>query len=197
MMAANRVRKLARLAILATVAALAVGSAALAQDKQEKQKRVYLEANAQGTSTQMGRIGTIQFIIEGFSTDEDRATLIQAFQSGGTKELYDALEKQSSKGRVRIPGGLGYDINYVKVFQQPDGSRKMRIVTNRPILMGEVRNATRSSDYSLSIADIDFPAGSNKGTGTLIPAAEITVDKGELTVEAYQNPWKLTSVRQR
>ena len=31
----------------------------------------------------------------------------------------------------------------------------------------------------------------------IVIAAEITVDKGELTVEAYQNPWKLTSVRER
>jgi hypothetical protein len=102
-----------------------------------------------------------------------------------------------SRGRIRIPGNIGYDIAYIKVFQTPTG-RKIRMVTDRPIAMAEQRNATRSTEYNLSFVDIDLPSGGTKGTGVLLPAAQLELDKDQqLTVEAYQNPWKLSNVRVR
>jgi hypothetical protein len=196
MVASRRSRIAAWSAVLAVAAVVTLGSTVWAQDAGGKKEKLFLEANAQGTSTQMGRLGTVQIMIDSFSTDAEREELIQAFQSGGHKGLYDAVEGMKSRGRIRVPGGLGYDINYVKEFQTPNG-RMLRIVANRPIRMGEAMGNTRSMDYSLSVAEITFPAGGGKGEGVLIPAAEIKVENGELTVEAYQNPWKLTSVRER
>jgi hypothetical protein len=189
-------RHAAWIGTLAVATALALGWPARAQDSGGKPKGMFIEANAQGTSTQMGRIGTVQFIIESYSTDEERQTLIQAFQASGSQGLYDAVSKMKARGRIKLPGTLGYDINYVKVFQTPTG-RKIRMVTDRPIAMGEARNSTRSMDYNLSLVEIDLPNG-GKGTGVLIPAAQLELNSDkELSVEAYQNPWKLSAVRER
>ena len=193
----RRVRRGAWAGMLAVVTALALGSPTRAQDSSgESPKGEFIEATAQGTSSQIGRIGTVQFIIDAYSTDDERQTLIEAFQSSGSRGLYDAVSKMKGKGRIKLPGTLGYDINYVKVLQTPTG-RKIRMVTDRPILMGEARGNTRSKDYNLSLVEIDLPNG-GKGTGVLIPAAQLELNSDkELTVEAYQNPWKLLNVRVR
>jgi len=195
-MQASRPFRIGLWAVTIALAVWAAAPAARAQENGGKSKRVFLEANAQGTSTQMGRLGTVQFIIESYSTDAERQELIEAFQAGGHKGVHDAVEGMKSRGRIKVPGGLGYDINYVKEFQTPNG-RVIRMIANRPIRMGEAMGNTRSLEYSLSVAEITFPSGGGKGEGVLIPAVELTVDKGELTFEAYQNPWKLSSVRER
>jgi hypothetical protein len=101
-----------------------------------------------------------------------------------------------SKGRVAITGTIGYQVNYVREFQQPDGSRLIRFVTDRPIAFGESYHGTRSEDYSLTMGEITLRPGKGKSSGVLIPAAMLKLDKeNQLTLEAYQNPWQLTNVR--
>jgi hypothetical protein len=181
--------------VVATVPAL--GPAVRGQDSGGKPEKMFIEATAMGTSTQLGRIGTVQFIIESYSTDEERQALIQAFQASGSQGLYDVVSKMKAKGRIKLPSTIGYDINYVKVFQTPTG-RKIRMVTDRPIAMGETRNQTRSMEYNLSVIELDLPSNGKDGTGVLLPAAQLELDKdNQLTVEAYQNPWKLSDVRER
>jgi hypothetical protein len=104
----------------------------------------------------------------------------------------------SSKGRIAITGTLGYDVNYVRRFNQPDGSTVLRMVTDRPITFGEAWADTRSRDYNLSAVEITFSANRKKNSGTLLPACEFKINKdNQLEIEAYQNPWKLTNIMRR
>jgi hypothetical protein len=165
---------------------------------QKLPKKIYIQAQAMGTSTQMGRNANITLIIEELSTDAERAGLIEAFQQKGNEGLVSALEKMKSKGRMSVTGTLGYDIAYAKWFPQPDGSSVLRIVTNRLLRFGEVWGDTRSMDYNLSGVEIVVPKDKKKATGTLYPAAKLKLNKeNQIELQLYQNPWKLVNIMRR
>ena len=169
---------------------------------QKLPKKIYIQAQAMGTSTQMGRNANITLIIEELSTDAERAGLIEAFQAKGNEGLVNALSKMKSKGRMQVTGTLGYDIAYVKQFPQPDGSTVLRIVTNRLLRFGEVWADTRSMDYDLSGVEIIYgkvdKKGKKKTTGTLYPAAKLKMNKqNQIELEIYQNPWNLVNIMKR
>src|SRR3982750_1037891 len=115
------------LALLTTALCLMTDIGAAAQ------KLMHISATARGTSTQLGKIVNIDVRINEFSTKEDQTALMDAFKSGGSEALANALDKMKAKGRVAITGTLGYDLNYIKEFILPDGSRKIRFITDRPI----------------------------------------------------------------
>ena len=163
---------------------------------QENQKREHIQATAEGTSTQLGRIVNIDIIINEHSTADDQKALIEAFQLKGSEGIANALDKMHSKGRIAITGTLGYDVNYIREFPMPDGSRKIRLITDRPIAFGEHWHATRSRDYDLSAAEIIISPQKGKGQGTVLPACQFKIDKqNELQIETFQNPWKLVNIR--
>ena len=165
---------------------------------QKLPKKIYIQAQAMGTSTQMGRNANITLIIEELSTDEERAGLVEAFQAKGNQGLVNALDKMHSKGRMSITGTLGYDIAYAKTFPQPDGTTVLRIVTDRPLRFGEVWADTRSGDYELAGVEITYGKDKKKAKGTLFPAARLKMNKqGQLELELYQNPWNLVNIMKR
>ena len=165
---------------------------------QKLPKKIYIQAQAMGTSTQMGRNANITLIIEELSTDEERAGLVEAFQAKGNQGLVNALDKMHSKGRMSITGTLGYDIAYANTFPQPDGTTVLRIVTDRPLRFGEVWADTRSGDYELAGVEITYGKDKKKAKGTLFPAAKLKMNKqGQIELELYQNPWNLVNIMKR
>jgi len=73
-----------------------------------------IDAQAYGTSTQLGKNVTIRLIIYQYSTPEDKQILIQSFQKGQNNGLANALEKMKAVGRITIPGTLGFDVSYIR-----------------------------------------------------------------------------------
>jgi hypothetical protein len=159
------------------------------------QGRMTIQATARGTSTQLGRIYNVNILIEQFSTPNDRKALIDAFKRSGQDGLIDVLEDMKPKGRVRFAsGGVGNDVKYIIELPSKNG-RRLRLVTDRNIAFGELYNSTRSRDYSVGAIELNLtPDG--KGTGTVLPACKLTVDKKskQIEIETYQNPWNLTDL---
>src|SRR5581483_5086952 len=155
--------------------------------------RMTIQATVMGTSTQLGRLYNINIYIQGYSTQDDRQTLIKAFTSKGQDGLVRELQDMSSKGRVRFAsGGVGNDVKYIIELPSKTG-RRLRLVTDRWLQWGELYYPPRSRDYDIGVIDLDLsPDG--KGSGTLLPACKLKLNKKkkELEVETYQNPWKLT-----
>ena len=165
---------------------------------QKLAKRIFIQATAMGTSTQLGRNASVNLIINELGTDAERQGLIEAFQSKGNEGLINALSKMKSKGRMQITGTLGYDVAWAKMLSQPDGTTILRMVTDRPLRFGEVWSDSRSSDYELSVVEIVIPKDQKKVTGMLYPASKLKMNKkGELELELYQNPWKLVNIMKR
>jgi hypothetical protein len=161
----------------------------------QAQERMTIQATAMGTSTQMGRVYDVNILIEQFSTPDDQKTLIDAFERNGQDGLVDVLEHMKSKGRVRFAsGGVGNDVKYI-IELPSDNGRRLRLVTDRNIAFAEAYAGTRSQEYSVGAIELLLtPDG--KGSGTVLPACKMTVDKKtkKIDIETFQNPWKLTNI---
>ena len=165
---------------------------------QKLPKSIYIQAQAMGQSTQLGRSFNITLIIEEFSTPDDQKALLAAFNEKKNEGLVNALSKMHNKGRMSITGTLGYDVAYIRQWNLPDGSIKYRLVTNRPITFGEAWSDSRSMDYSLSGVEIIMYPDKKKNSGTLLPAVQLKLNKeNQLELETLQNPWKLVNIMKR
>ena len=153
-----------------------------------------IQATAMGTSTQLGKIFNVNIHIDGYSTQEDRQALIDAFTQRGQDGLVEVLADMKPKGRVRFAsGGVGNDVKYIIELPSENG-RRLRLVTDRWILFPELYASTRSKDYNVGVIELNLtPDG--KGSGTVLPACKLTVNKktNQIEVETYQNPWNLTN----
>jgi hypothetical protein len=160
----------------------------------QAQERMTIQATAMGTSTQMGKIINVNIHIEQFSTPDDRKALIDAFARSGQDGLVDVLQDMKPKGRVRFAsGGVGNDVKYIIDLPSKSG-RRFRLVTDRNLAFGELYSGSRSSDYSVGAIELVLtPDG--KGSGTVLPACKLTVDKKtqQIEIETYQNPWNLSN----
>jgi hypothetical protein len=158
------------------------------------QGRMTIQATATGTSTQMGKLVNVNIHIEQLSTVEDRSSLIEAFKKSGQEGMVKVLEDMKPKGRIRFAsGGVGNDIKYI-IELPSDKARRLRLVTDRTLAFAELYQGTRSSDYTVGAIDLELtPDG--KGSGTVLPACKLTVNKKtqQVEVETYQNPWKLSN----
>ena len=175
--------------ILSTV--LLLGSATgFAREKNET-----IDAQAFGTSTQLGRSIGVTLIIYQYSTPEDRAILVEAFQKGQNQGLVNALEKMKAVGHISITGTLGYDVSYIKMTPTPTG-RNIRFVTNRKISFGEAFYDTQSQAYNLSGGEFNIDnQDKSKSGGVLWPAAQLAIDnEGQLQLQLLQNPWRLSDI---
>jgi hypothetical protein len=174
-----------------------LGSRGAAQDENPPVNEVY-QAQAMGQGTQVGKTFNVTINIERYSTEAERQVLLAAFRDGGSEGLYNALNKMHAKGRIAITGTLGHDISFARRIPQGDGY-VVRVVTNRPINIGEQWVNGVSTSYNLSSADLTIVRGKDVNSGVLVPAAQLQVDKktGEVGVETYGNPWKLANVVDR
>lgn len=163
---------------------------------QELSKPIKIDCTAFGTQTQMGKTFNVKILIEEFSEPGDREILLDSFKKAGSKGVFNAVSKMHSKGRISLPSTVGYDINYAREIPSASG-RTIRLVTNRPISIGEVWTSSRSMNYNLSIIELNLPNDKDaKGKGTLLPGAELKINKktGEIELETYKFPWRLENV---
>jgi hypothetical protein len=169
---------------------LVAGSATVAYG----QGRMTIQATAKGTSTQLGRIVNVNIYIEAYSTPDDRQALIEGFKRGGQDGLVDALQDMKSKGRVRFAsGGVGNDVKYIIELPSKNG-RKLRLITDRWLSFRELYNSNRIADYNVGAIELNLtPDG--KGSGTVLPACRLTMNKkkNQVEIETFQNPWDLTN----
>ena len=184
-------RLLHRVSVVCVLAALVgIGTSVQAQ------KSMTIQATAMGTSTQMGKLYSVNIYIQQYSTPEERQLLIKAFKTKGQDGLIDVLEDLKPKGRVRFAsGGVGNDVKYIMELPAEKGARRLRLVTDRNLAFGELYHGTRSREHSVGAIELLLtPDG--KGSGTVLPACRLTVDKKkqQIEVETYQNPWKLTNL---
>jgi hypothetical protein len=154
-----------------------------------------IDAQAMGTSTQLGKSVGIKLTINNYSTPEDRQVLVDAFKKGQSQGLSKALEKMPSVGRIAITGTLGYDVAYIRVIPTPTG-RKIRFATNRLIRFAEAYYNTQSKDFDLTFGEINIDdKDKKKNGGVLYPASQLIINsKGELQVELRRNPWNLVNI---
>ena len=177
--------------LLATLLLTAINLA----KSQDERKIETIDATAMGTSTQLGQTVSVKITIYQFSTEEDRAVLVDAFKKGQNQGLVDALSKMKSVGRIAITGTVGSDLAYIRLIRTPTG-RKIRFATNRLIRFGEAYTNSRTIAYNLTAGEFDLnDSDKNKSSGVLYPASQLIINKdGQLEFQLNKNPWKLVSI---
>ena len=185
----RHIHRLLRIGGIGALFLLLIGIGTIVQ----AQGRMTIHAAVQGTGTQLGQMYDVHIHIEQFSTPVDQKALIDAFAHFGQDGLVQVLENMKPKGNVRFTnGGLGNDVKYI-IELPPEKGRRIRLVTDRNIGVGEQFRGTRSKDYSVGVIDLILPPDGKEGSGRVLPACKLTVDKKtqQIEIETYQNPWNM------
>ena len=190
----SKIRKFGYSSLFTGTLLLAAVTLALSADN-GKVKVGTIDATAMGTSTQLGKIVNVKVTIYEFSTEEDRAILVEAYKKGQNQGLVNALTKMKAVGRIAITGTIGYDLSFIRLVPTPTG-RKIRFVTNRLLRFGEAYYNTQSTSYNLTAGEIEInDSDKDKSGGVLYPAAQLVLNKeGQLEWQLRQNAWKLNNI---
>jgi hypothetical protein len=137
-----------------------------------------------------GANGILQIVLDRWSTEQERATLLQTVPKG-QDDLVRALQKQSVKGRINIPGWtgpdpqnyrLGWDLRYAWHEVLPDGGERIVIATDRQMSFREVTNNPRTTDYPFLLIQIQLNK-EGKGQGKMAAFTQIRYDKKKNVME--------------
>jgi len=162
--------------VFALAALPAVGSAAAAPQLRLTAFAVNMSNIATGSNA------VVDIVVDRWSTDEERQTLVSTFVEKGPDKLLDALQKLKRVGFIKLPNTLGYDLQYAREFPLDEGGRKIIIATDRRIGFREAREQPRTIDYPFTLIEVRLrPDGTGEGKMSL--ATKITLNKKTNTVE--------------
>jgi len=144
------------------------------------------------------RAGTVDIIINRWSSDQERDTLRAALREGGTDSLLKALQKiKEPAGYIRTPSSIGYPLRFARQIPTPEGGKRIIVATDRYVSFLEATTQPRTIDYPFMLVDIRLgPDG--KGTGKLMPLAKVTESEDHVVeIENYASePVRLNEVRE-
>jgi hypothetical protein len=151
---------------------------------------VFISMNAPGA---MGK--PVQIWIENYTTDEVASSLMTTLKTKGQTALLNSLPNTRA-GTIRIGTSDGYPISIARQRQTTEG-RVVIMASNRPFV-GLTDGGPAGAESPIGFIQLNLnPDGT--GTGTIIGAAQVTVDAGNnLTIasEAVQ-PGRLSDVKTR
>jgi hypothetical protein len=122
--------------------------------------------------------------------------LIGAFKAGGPSALRKALVGVPPTGTVQLADGKAIPTR-LTIESPTDKGRLLTIVADQPILFlgAGVPGAKPKEGYDFAVVDIEVDA-KGAGSGTIAPAAKITVKEGVFIVDDYASELvRLTAVK--
>lgn len=137
-----------------------------------------------------GANGILQIVLDQWSTEKERATLLQTVPKG-QDDLVRALQKMPVKGRINIPGWmgpdpqnyrLGWDLRYAWHEVLPEGGERIVIATDRQMSFREVTNNPRTADYPFLLIQLHLNKD-GKGEGKMAAFTQIRYDKKKNVME--------------
>lgn len=144
-----------------------------------------------------GKAGPVEFVIDRYSSDQERDQLLKVLQDQGPDKLLSELQKLPRIGYFRTPNSTGYDLKFARKVPGEDGGEKITMITDRYITFWEARNRPRTIDYPFTLIEVRMgPEG--KGEGKMSLATRITYDKRNNTIvlEDYKSqPTMLNEIK--
>jgi hypothetical protein len=143
---------------------------------------------------------TIDFMIERWSTDEERNGLLAILQEEkdpyrANAQLLKALQKTPKVGYIRTPQSLAWDLHYARQTPLEDGGRRIVLATDRPIGFREARNQGRTMDYPFTVVEIRLDKD-DRGQGKILGGTRLLVENNQLVLENYgQQPVRFNEIR--
>src|SRR5258706_6422356 len=135
-----------------------------------------------------GAAGTIEIVVNRWSSDKDRDRLMSVLLDKGPEKLLDVLQDLPRMGYFRVPGNLGWDVHFARQVPLPDGGERVVLVTDRRIGFWEAANQPRSIDYPFTVIELRVNRD-GEGEGTMSIATKVIYDKEQnmITLENFQN----------
>jgi hypothetical protein len=175
---------------MALGAVLLVGTAPAAmQIHGEKLRITALAVNMSNIGT--GGTATVEFDIDRWSTENDRARLISVMQEKGADALLETLRGLPSHGRMRFPAWqgpdplnarLGWDIRYASQRSEAEGGRRIVLALDRYLSFWEIANRPRTIDYPFTFVEIKVDRN-GEGEGKLSVATKVDFNKTRNVIE--------------
>jgi hypothetical protein len=129
------------------------------------------------------RLQRVSVVINRWTTDEEKAALMNTLVQKGGDQLRAALQDvRTPAGYIQSEGRVGWRIQYARETTLPDGTRRIVFVTDRPLAFREAARGNRSAQYGFTMGEVRLGAD-GKGVGSLMPAAKIDFDAPEKTIE--------------
>ncbi|MGB6365254.1 MAG: hypothetical protein WBG93_00370 [Thermoanaerobaculia bacterium] len=140
----------------------------------------------------------LQIRVTRWSTEDERAKLMEALKQPEERSLPDALFQQDRVGTIRESQGIGENLRYARRIIGEEG-QQIILATDRPLAMVETWRSSRTRRYNVTVIILTLDA-EGRGEGQIMTGAELSWDeaKDQLIVEHFASePIRLTSVRQR
>lgn len=122
--------------------------------------------------------------------------LAEAFKSGGAAALRKMLVGVPPTGSVKL-GDAAATPTRLTIERVTDKGRLLTIVADQPVFFvgAGMPGAKPKTDYDFAVVDIEVVADGS-GSGTLAPAAKVTVKDGVFVVEDYASELvRLTAIK--
>lgn len=170
--------------VVAGVFAAAMSIAALTSHAQTMGQPERFTAMA--VNMDRGRSGTVEIVVNRWSTDAERTGLVQTALDKGPEKLLSTLQKLPRVGYIRTPESVGWDLHYAHHVALPDGGEQIVIATDRPIGFWEASRQPRSIDYPFTVIEMHVN-GDGDGQGTMSVATKVIADKDKqvITLENF------------
>lgn len=121
------------------------------------------------------------------STDAEVVELIAALQTGGQQGLRNAMYRLKSKGWIRIGKLAATEITVIRVFDLPDGRRRVRLYSDHPLRLYDKTDPPGSDAHPFGFLELTADA-SGSGTGELIAAGSMTFNDDGLRIDSAGTP---------
>jgi len=144
-----------------------------------------------------GSSGTLDIVIERWSTEPERQTLMTSFIEKGESALLSALQKAPAIGYFKVPERVGYDLHFARQTDLPEGGHRIVVATDRPVGFWEARNQPRTMDYPFTLVEMRLNKN-YEGEGKLSVATKIIHNKKDNVIELENyasEPVRLNNVK--
>ena len=144
-----------------------------------------------------GGAGTIEIVVDRWSTDVQRDKLMSVMLNKGPEKLLDALQDMPRMGYIKTPDRVGWDIHFARKVPGKDGGERIVLLTDRRIGFWEAANRPRSIDYPFTVIELRLNRD-GEGEGKMSVATKIIPDKENniVTLENYDiQPVLLTNIK--
>ena len=144
-----------------------------------------------------GAVGTVDIIINRFSTEAEQQRFMTALAEGGNDGLLRAFEKAPSIGKIGPTGRVGLDIRYAQEIPADEGGRQIIIATDRRMSFLEVSNRPRTVDYPFTVVQLQLDrSGNGEGKASLLTKVAIDKKQNAIVLENFASqPVDLMAVR--
>lgn len=140
----------------------------------------------------------LDIVVNRWSTGEERAELMDALRGTGPRTLANTLSRMDRVGFVREVSRLSNNLRFSRSIPTETGERII-LATDRPLAFAEVWRSTRTTDYNVTLIQLDVDY-QGIGTGSIMLGAQFSWDEeaNQMVIEHFSSePIRLTSVELR